>query len=86
METWGSHGSAGAGPASQTVIVLDTPLLSFPRRQAVETGEGGMGHPEIRPFMSFLICLREELSQLVRMMDRQSPLPGCFCDRDTLPS
>lgn len=46
---WGSQDSAGACSASQTVIVLDTPLLSFPRRQA-GGNSGGTGYPEIKSF------------------------------------
>ena len=50
---WGSHGSA-VGSASQKGIVLDAPLLSFPRRQAGGNWRG-TGYPEISLFMSFLV-------------------------------
>lgn len=79
----GSHDSVGAGSASQKVIVLHTPLLSFPRRQAGGNW-GGTGDPEIKSFYE-LPDLAERGTWPTGMVDGQSPLPGAFCERDTLP-
>lgn len=69
---WGSYDFAGAGSASQTVIVLDTPLLCFPRRQAGGNW-GGRGYPEIRSFYE-LPDLAKGGTQPTGTDHRQSPL------------
>lgn len=80
---WGSQDSAGACSASQTVIVLDTPLLSFPRRQA-GGNSGGMGYPEIKSFYE-LPDLAGRGTRPTGMGDGQSPLPGSFCGSEAPP-
>lgn len=75
---------AGTASASQTVIVLHTPLLPFLRRQAGRNW-GGTGDPEIKSFYE-LPDLAERGTWLTGTDDGQSPLPGSFCEKEALPS
>lgn len=65
-------------------IVLHTPLLSFPRRQAGGSW-GGMGYPEIKSFYE-LPDLAERGTQPAGRDDGSSPLPGSFCESGTPPA
>ena len=61
---WGSHGSA-VGSASQKGIVLDAPLLSFPKRQAAEDkiremAAGGVIEPSSSPWAAPAVLVKKK--------------------------